>query len=299
MNLTRLNYFLELAECKNITHTAAKLYMAQSNLSKQISMFEEEVGAKLFIRHPRGVELTIAGQMLYDKLKHIPSLIETTCEHARNLDTHWNFRIGILEGFDFTRERFTALQKLHPDYQFFLERRSYENLFRQLQGGKYDAIITMGWHKSPLDTESDLLYQAIRPLEFGALIRSDHPLSEKTALADLVDIPFVSLDPQVSPAYYQMLQNVCRLNHAAPRTFCFVEDFEDLLLNVETRMTVGIMAGNNGIRAKSEIKTLPIAGGELYHELVCWDKSNRNPLVQSLIKVMQENSTGLEGCAAK
>lgn len=47
MNLTRLKYFLELAEGKNITHTAARLYMAQSNLSKQISMFEEEVGARL------------------------------------------------------------------------------------------------------------------------------------------------------------------------------------------------------------------------------------------------------------
>lgn len=287
MNLTRLKYFLELAEGKNITHTAAKLYMAQSNLSKQISMFEEEVGAQLFVRHPHGVELTVAGQMIYDKLRHIPTLIETTCEHARKIDNYRSFRVGILEGFDFTRERFIMLQKLHPDYQFVFERRSYENLFLQLREGKYDAIITMGWHKDALGTESTLLYQTIKPLDLGALISIDHPLSEKDSLADFVDVSFASLDPQASPAYYQMIQNVCHLNHIAPHTFCFVEDFEDLLLNIETRMTVGIMASNNGIRAKSELKTLPVAGGDLYHEIVCWERSNRNPLVQSLIHVMQ------------
>lgn len=286
MNLTRLKYFLELAEGKNITHTAARLYMAQSNLSKQISMFEEEVGARLFVRHPHGVELTVAGQMIYDKLRHIPTLIETTCEHARKIDNYRNFRVGILEGFDFTRERFIMLQKLHPDYQFVFERRSYENLFLQLREGKYDAIITMGWHREPLGAESNLLYQAIKPLDLGALISIDHPLSEKNSLTDFVDVPFASLDPQTSPAYYQMIQNVCHLNHITPHTFCFVEDFEDLLLNIETRMTVGIMASNNGIRAKSEIKTLPIAGGDLYHEIVCWERSNRNPLVQSLIRVL-------------
>lgn len=287
MTLTKLKYFLELAECKNITHTAAKLYMAQSNLSKQISSFEAEVGTPLFIRHTHGVELTTAGQMVYDKLKHIPSLIDNTFEHARNIDNYKNFRIGILEGFDFTRERFSALQQAYPDYVFTFERRSYEHLFQRLQEGKYDAIITMWWHKDVMKPEMNLCFQPIKPLDLGALISAEHPLVQQDQLSHLRNVHLVSLDPQSSPAYYQMVQNVCRINHITPETFCFVEDFEDFLLNIETRMTMGIMVSNNGIRAKSEIRTIPLAGGALYQEIVCWDKSNRNPVVQRLIEIMQ------------
>ena len=287
MTLTKLKYFLALAECKNITRTAAKLYMAQSNLSKQISLFEQEVGTQLFIRHAHGVELTLAGEMVYDKLRHIPALIETTFEHARTIDDYQNFRIGILEGFDFTRERFRALQNAYPDYRFTFERRSYENLFQRLQEGKYDAIITMGWYKDQLPA-ANLRSARIRPLDLGALISIDHPLAEQDRISELRDIPIVSLDPNASPAYYRMIQNVCRLNQISPGAYFYVEDFEDLLLNIETRMTMGIMASNNGIRAKSEIKTIPLQGGDSYFEIVCWDESNRNPVVKSLVEIMKE-----------
>ena len=288
MNLNRLSYFVALAECKNITHTAAKLYIAQPNLSKQISLFEEEVGVKLFERSRSGVELTPAGELVYDKLKHIPALIETTFERARTqADAHTQMRIGVLEGFDFIRQRYTTLQSLYPDYRFVFERRSYETLNARLAEGKYDAIITMGWEGNTT-LSPNVTCANIKPLDVGALICTGHPLANAASLKELENVPFVALDPQISPASYQLVRNVCRIYNIAPRNFYFVENFEDLLLNVETNLTVGVLGCNNGIRAKSEIRTIPIDDQGMYQEVVCWERANRNPLVQDLIRISRE-----------
>lgn len=67
-----------------------------------------------------------------------------------------------------------------------------------------------------------------------------------------------------------------------------MENFEDLLLNIETNLTVGVLGCNNGIRAKSEIRTIPIDDRGMYQEVVCWERANRNPLVQDLIRVSRE-----------
>lgn len=62
MNLRRLNYFIVLAEELNFHRAAERLNMAQPPLSVAIRKLEEELGAPLFERKTRGVELTAAGK---------------------------------------------------------------------------------------------------------------------------------------------------------------------------------------------------------------------------------------------
>lgn len=65
LNLRQLSYFVRTVELRNMTRAAESLYVAQPALSQQISRLEEEVGAQLLVRHPRGVEPTAKGQILY------------------------------------------------------------------------------------------------------------------------------------------------------------------------------------------------------------------------------------------
>ena len=58
MELRHLRYFCAAAEELNITRAAARLHMAQPPLTRQINQLEEELGAQLFIRGPRGLTLT-------------------------------------------------------------------------------------------------------------------------------------------------------------------------------------------------------------------------------------------------
>lgn len=61
---TGLRYFAAIARHGSMREAAEKLHVAQSALSRQIQKLEEELGAPLFQRHARGVELTSAGEIL-------------------------------------------------------------------------------------------------------------------------------------------------------------------------------------------------------------------------------------------
>ncbi len=56
-------YFTAIAQHSSLRDAADALHVAQSALSRQISKIEEEFGAPMLERHPRGVELTPAGEI--------------------------------------------------------------------------------------------------------------------------------------------------------------------------------------------------------------------------------------------
>lgn len=73
MNFRNLQYFLAVAEERNITHAANRLFISQQSLSGHIAKLEEELGVPLF---SRGQELTptYAGERLMLIAKRICAL---------------------------------------------------------------------------------------------------------------------------------------------------------------------------------------------------------------------------------
>ncbi|MFI5716563.1 LysR family transcriptional regulator [Nocardia sp. NPDC051750] len=61
MELQQMRYVIAVAETKNFTRAAQRCLVVQSALSHQIARLEKELGAKLFERTSRRVELTPAG----------------------------------------------------------------------------------------------------------------------------------------------------------------------------------------------------------------------------------------------
>ncbi len=61
---TTLRYFLEVARSGSLTEASARLHVAASALSRQIAGLESQLGTPLFERHPRGMVLTAAGEIL-------------------------------------------------------------------------------------------------------------------------------------------------------------------------------------------------------------------------------------------
>src|SRR3712207_2901578 len=64
-------YFALGAEELHVGHATARLFISQPALSQQIRALEEQVGMPLFVRHPRGMELTPAGEVLLEEARAV------------------------------------------------------------------------------------------------------------------------------------------------------------------------------------------------------------------------------------
>ncbi|MET0239783.1 MAG: LysR family transcriptional regulator [Sphingobium sp.] len=92
MEIRRLSYFVRIAEDGSLTKAAGILRVAQSALSRQMRLLEEELGVTLFDRTARGMRLTAAGERLrgsvagplremelaLQNIRSMPSAVEAT-----------------------------------------------------------------------------------------------------------------------------------------------------------------------------------------------------------------------------
>jgi LysR family nitrogen assimilation transcriptional regulator len=85
MNLKQLKYFLAIAEHGTFLKASEKVYIAQSALSHQIALLEEELGTSLFHRSRRGVTLTEAGEVLMAHAKSILRQVDDARESLASL----------------------------------------------------------------------------------------------------------------------------------------------------------------------------------------------------------------------
>ena len=61
VSLSQLEYFVAIAEQGNVSRAALTLRVAQPALSRQLRQLEDELGATLFVRSARGMQLSEPG----------------------------------------------------------------------------------------------------------------------------------------------------------------------------------------------------------------------------------------------
>lgn len=115
MTLQQLKYLVTVAECRNITEAAEKLFISQPSLSAAIHNLESEMGVTAFVRSNKGVSITREGEELLS--------------FARNL----------LEQAEIMKDHFCADEKLNPKFCVSCQHYSFAvNAFVDVVG-KYDA----------------------------------------------------------------------------------------------------------------------------------------------------------------
>ncbi len=83
MDLRQMRYFVMLAEELNFSRAAARLHIAQPPLTRQIKAIESDLGAVLFNRTSKGVELTNAGRTLLVEASHVLDMARRAEERTR------------------------------------------------------------------------------------------------------------------------------------------------------------------------------------------------------------------------
>ena len=86
MNLKQLEAFVCVAETRNFSRAAKKLYLTQPTVSAHIHSLEEELGARLLIRTTKDVLLSTDGERLYQKARDILQLEREIRRDFQNLE---------------------------------------------------------------------------------------------------------------------------------------------------------------------------------------------------------------------
>ena len=85
MDLRALRYFVETVRHSSFTHAAEHLCVTQSTVSKMVRQLEDEVGQPLLIREGRGVRLTDAGQIVFERGQEALSVVKRLTQDVADL----------------------------------------------------------------------------------------------------------------------------------------------------------------------------------------------------------------------
>lgn len=204
MNLAYYANYVTIVEEGSLTAAARKLRIAQPALSNQIKALETAYGARLFYRGARRLELTDAGQILYEKAKWMMEVeTEARNEIASGFGgTKGTLRIGITSSFENERllDALTAFSDRFPKTEIKVFEAELDELLKKLQNGKVEAIFVRPI-KSDVENLEVLFTQPdtlVAAYQNGAFF-GDVP-EEAVSLEQLSDLP-LSLMERSLPAF--------------------------------------------------------------------------------------------------
>lgn len=102
MDIKQLTYFVKVVEEGNISAAAKKMHMSQPPLSSQLHRLEDELGCVLFERGARKIQLTEAGNMLYQRALTLIDMSDIIVKELKDYSsgTKGVLRLGIVSSLE-------------------------------------------------------------------------------------------------------------------------------------------------------------------------------------------------------
>lgn len=288
-----MRYFLAVAEERNFTRAAERLHMAQPPLTRQIHALEEDLGTALFLRTPRGVELTQAGLALLDEAPKVLALVQRARERTvlagqgrTGLLEIGTFGSGILDVIPRMLERFHAER---PDVRIVLHNQTKAEQIQSLR----ERRISVGFNRV-VPPESDLVVETVMRERMMVALPARHPLTrrKRLTLQDLDGQPMI-LYPQ--QALHGLAQMVRQAFERAGVRLQVDHEVEDVLTST------ALVAGGFGLcittastrRLKLEgVAYRPLDCDELRElELAClYRKDDASPVLTAFLDVVRRHA---------
>ena len=293
MDLRQMRYFLALAEERNFTRAAERLHMAQPPLTRQIRALEDELGAVLFVRTTKGVDLTEAGQALLDEVPNLLSLAqrarERTVAASQGLSGRLDvgtFGSGVLDVIPRILARFHAER---PEVKIVLH-----NLTKTEQ---IDALrerrISVGFNRL-VPPEDDLRVETVLRESMTVALPAKHVLARQKEIrvSDLSDEPLI-LYPRLPIA--GLAQQVMQAFHREKSVLRVEQEVEDVLT------AIALVAGGFGLCVTTASTASLRLPGVVYRPLVShhlreielsclYRQSDESPLLAAFLSVVREFS---------
>ncbi|HCE9348458.1 TPA: LysR family transcriptional regulator [Pseudomonas aeruginosa] len=221
MELRHLRYFIAVAEELHFGRAAERLGISQPPLSQQIQALEEEIGARLFERTNRRVELTDAGRLFLDESRQVLAQVDKAVLLARraHLGELGELKIGFTSSAPFTStipSSIHAFRKAYPDVHLDLQEMSSRQVLKAL----LEESLQVGVIR-PLALPDAVHWVELFREPLVAVLRADHPLAagseDGLAIAALAEEPFVFFPRSYGTGLYDQVIALTRQAGFSPR----------------------------------------------------------------------------------
>ncbi len=192
MELRHLQTFAAAAERCSFTRAAESLHLTQAAVSQHVASLERELGAQLFERRGRGVQLTDEGQRLYAYVKQILELVEAArreiCHRERRLSGEVRIAASTVPSEWLVPELLAEFRATWPEVRESLIVSDSSMATLVVEKGEADIGFV-----GELPRSSTLEANPVAEDELVLVVASDHPMAKKgtTTLKQLCCEPMI------------------------------------------------------------------------------------------------------------
>jgi aminoethylphosphonate catabolism LysR family transcriptional regulator len=178
VNFSQLRSFYAVAQEMSFTKAAKVLNIGQPTLTVQVRALERAYNVELFLRKPRGLELTDTGRALFNIVHQIFQLEEEAVEMLRSTrnELGGRLRIGTV-GASFVMKLLAAFNRRHPLVQVTIDSNNSDAVVQSILDLTLDVAV-VGWHGS--DPRMTSLHLGTHEVIF--FVNADHPWADKKSL---------------------------------------------------------------------------------------------------------------------
>lgn len=220
MELRHLRYFVMVAEELHFTRAAQKLGIKQPPLSQQIQQLEMEIGAPLFKRIARRIELTEAGRCFLPEARNVLLGAETAKERSRRAARGelGGIRVGMINSAPFHSlipRILKEFRRSYPQIALSLEETSTPELAARVRDEKMDVAFV----RPLLGNDPAITTERLFEEEMLVALPRGHPLlkHQSVPLAALSLEAFVLFSRTVGSGLYDEIIAACHRSGFSPR----------------------------------------------------------------------------------
>jgi DNA-binding transcriptional LysR family regulator len=198
----QIERFIDVAETGSLSRSSRRMHVSQPALSKSLRTLEDQVGAQLLNRGPRGVRLTEFGTVFYQRARSIAAEFRRAAEELGNLrgSTAGAIAIGVTPGPGVldrvVPKAVSRVARRRPGLKVQIRSGTLSELLPALNAGDLDVLFTV------LDERvagPDLHCRKVFDDHFALVARPAHPLfaRRRIALRDLLAYRWALLEDAV------------------------------------------------------------------------------------------------------
>ncbi len=291
MNETQLKCFYYACEHLNFTEAAARVYITQPALSRNIAKLEDELGFRLFVRDVRNkcVRLSPAGTVFYEGLRSLKGHFEALIAESRRADRgeSGTLKLGIFEDEyidDTLQEAIFKFTERYPDVELILKKVGYKGMVDGLLEDNFDIIFTLEFE---VQNRTNIVYDNMYYLPVRLAMRKSHPLADRNdlSLVDFRDETFIIFPDEVAGRLNALFMETCRAAGFVPHTI-MAPDLKTQLLWIEVGRGIAGVSARSYVASSPGIKMMPIADMRDVMFVRAWKQENYNPAIALFNSVM-------------